>query len=73
MDPAELEVDTLDGMRFDVVQGAWDRWLPGVPGVSPSHSRAGYERARAAGAVGTYTLVPRGLHGVALRARNGGS
>jgi pimeloyl-ACP methyl ester carboxylesterase len=69
--PPELGVDTLDGMRFDVVHGAWDRWLPGVPGVSASHSRAGFERARAAGAHGTYTLVPRGLHGVAVRSGGG--
>ena len=69
--PPELAVDTLDGMRFDVVHGAWDRWFPGVPGVSPSHSRAGFERAMAAGAHGTYTLVPRGLHGVAVRANSG--
>jgi hypothetical protein len=54
-------------MRFDVVQGEWDRSLPGIPGVSPRHSRAGFERALAAGAHGTYMLVPHGLHGVAVR------
>jgi len=69
--PPELGLDTLVGMRFDVVHGAWDRRLPGVPGVNPSHSRAGFERAQAAGAHGSYTLVPRGLHGVAVRAANG--
>jgi pimeloyl-ACP methyl ester carboxylesterase len=69
--PSELDVETLVGMRFDVVHGAWDRWLPGIPGVSPTQSRAGFERARAAGANGTYTLVPRGLHGVAVRATSG--
>ena len=69
--PAELDVKSLAGRRFDVVQGAWDRWFPGVPGVSPGHSRTGFERALAAGAEGTYTLVPRGLHGVAVRSRSG--
>ena len=69
--PPELPLDPLAGERFDVVQGAWDRSLPGIPGVSPSHSRAGFDRARAAGATGTYTLVARGLHGVAVRSRRG--
>jgi pimeloyl-ACP methyl ester carboxylesterase len=65
--PPELPLATLAGMRFDVVQGEWDRSLPGMPGVSPRHSRAGFERALAAGAHGTYMLVPHGLHGVAVR------
>jgi pimeloyl-ACP methyl ester carboxylesterase len=69
--PPEVPLDAINGERFDVVQGAWDRSLPGVPGVPPSHSRAGFERALAAGATGTYTLVPRGLHGVAVRSRRG--
>jgi len=69
--PPQLAVDTLRGLRFDVVHGDWDRRLPGIPGVSPSHSRAGFERALAAGADGTYVLVPRGLHGVAVRASYG--
>ncbi len=67
--PPQLPFEGLAGKRFDVVHGAWDRWFPGIPGVSPGHSRAGFDRARAAGAKGTYTLVPRGLHGVALRRR----
>lgn len=70
--PPELDVGTLAGRRFDVVQGAWDRWFPGIPGVSPGHSRLGFERALEAGATGTYTLIPRGLHGVAVRSRGGG-
>jgi pimeloyl-ACP methyl ester carboxylesterase len=69
--PPELDFAPLADRRFDVVHGAWDRWLPGIPGVSPAHSRAGFERARAAGASGTYTLIPRGLHGVAVRSRRG--
>jgi dienelactone hydrolase len=69
--PEELELDGLAGKRLDVVHGAWDRWLPGIPGVSPSSSRAGYERARAVGADGTYTVIPRGLHGAAIRSPSG--
>jgi pimeloyl-ACP methyl ester carboxylesterase len=69
--PPELDLRPLDGKRFDVVHGAWDRWLPLVPGVSPAHSRSAFERALAAGAHGKYTLVARGLHGVAVRSRGG--
>ena len=69
--PPQLDLRPLRGKRFDVVHGAWDRWFPLVPGVSAAHSRSGFERALAAGANGTYTVIPRGLHGVALRSRNG--
>jgi len=69
--PAQLDLDPLRGKRFDVVHGAWDRWLPLVPGVSAKNSRSGFERALAVGAQGAYTLIPRGLHGVALRTGGG--
>lgn len=69
--PPQLDLDPLRGKRFDVVHGAWDRWLPLVPGVSAKHSSSGFERALAAGAQGAYTLIPRGLHGVALRSGRG--
>jgi pimeloyl-ACP methyl ester carboxylesterase len=70
--PDRLSVEGLSGKRFDVIHGAWDRHLPGVPGVSPISSRVGFERARAAGAHGSYTVIPRGLHGCAVRAPSGG-
>ncbi len=69
--PTQLDLGSLRGKRFDVVHGAWDRWLPLVPGVSAKHSRDGFERALARGAEGTYALIPRGLHGVALRSGGG--
>ena len=69
--PDALDIAPLRGKRLDVVHGAWDRWLPGVPGVSPASSRKGYRRAEALGAAGTYTLIPRGLHGAAVRRRSG--
>ena len=65
--PDELDVSTVRGKRLSVIHGSLDRWLPGIPGVSPSHSRKGFDRARERGADGSYTLVPGGVHGIALR------
>lgn len=70
--PDELDVSTLRGKRLTVIHGALDRWLPGVPGVSATHSRKGFDRARERGAEGRYVLIPGALHGVALRAPWGG-
>jgi dienelactone hydrolase len=70
--PDELDVSTLRGKRLTVIHGALDRWLPGVPGVSASHSRRGFDRARERGAEGRYVLIPGALHGVAVRAPWGG-
>jgi pimeloyl-ACP methyl ester carboxylesterase len=69
--PDQLSLDGLEGKRFDVLHGAWDRWLPGIPGVSPGSSRRGFERARALGVEGTYTILNRALHGAAVRRRSG--
>jgi dienelactone hydrolase len=69
--PDQLSLDGLRGKRFDVLHGSWDRYLPGIPGVSAASSRRGFERAQALGVEGTYTLIERGLHGVALRRRSG--
>ena len=65
--PDRLELATLRGRRFAVIHGMLDRWLPGVPGVSPASSRRGYERARSLGVTGDYTLIRGALHGIALR------
>lgn len=65
--PDQLDVRFLRGKRLTVFHGALDRWLPGVPGVSASHSRKGFDRARERGAEGRYVLIPGALHGVALR------
>jgi len=69
--PDRLPLETLRGRRLDVLHGSLDRWLPGIPGVSPASSRAGFERARALGIPGDYTLIPGGLHGFAVRAHRG--
>ena len=69
--PDRLGLESLRGRRLDVLQGSFDRCLPGIPGVSPSSSRRGFERARALGFEGSYTLIRGGLHGVALRVAGG--
>ncbi len=69
--PDRLDVSTLRGKRLDVLHGALDRWLPGIPGVSPTSSRRGFDRALAAGAEGTYTTIPGALHGLAVRTPGG--
>jgi len=66
--PDELDLATLRGRRLAVLHGALDRWLPGIPGVSPAGSRRGFERARLLGIDGSYTLVPGAVHAIALRA-----
>ena len=69
--PERLSLDGLRGKRLDVLHGSWDRYLPGIPGVSAASSLRGFERARALGIEGSYTLISRGLHGAALRRRSG--
>jgi dienelactone hydrolase len=69
--PDRLPVEPLRGKRLRVLHGALDRWLPGIPGVSPALSRRGFERARSLGIDGEYTLIPGAVHGVALRAHWG--
>jgi pimeloyl-ACP methyl ester carboxylesterase len=70
--PDELDVSPLVGRRLDVLHGALDRWLPGIPGVNPSVSRRGFERAIRLGVEGTYRLIPGAVHGIALRSRLSG-
>ena len=69
--PRQLDLSPLRGRRLAVLHGSLDRPLPGVPGVSPSSSRLGYERALALGARGSYTVIRGGLHGIAVRTRSG--
>ena len=69
--PDRLSLEPLAGRRFDVLHGQLDRWLIGIPGVSPGSSRRGFDRARALGVDGSYTIIPGGVHGVALRAHWG--
>jgi pimeloyl-ACP methyl ester carboxylesterase len=69
--PDRLPLEPLEGRRLRVLHGSLDRWLPGVPGVSPASSRRGFERARALGVDGEYTIISGAVHGVALRVHRG--
>ena len=69
--PDRLDVSTLDGRRLAIVHGSLDRWLPGIPGVSPKSSLRGYERIRLREIEATHTTVSGGLHGLAVRAPRG--
>lgn len=70
--PDRLELGPLRGRRFAVLHGALDRGFPGIPGVHPDGSRRGFERVRALGVLDAeYTVIPGGLHGVAVRGRWG--
>ena len=71
--PDRLDLAGLEGRRLAVLHGAWDRYLPGVPGVSPSSSRRGFERAREGGVEGSYELIARAVHPIAVRAPWGAS
>lgn len=66
--PDRLDLSGLDGRRFAAIQGSWDAYLPGIPGVSAASSRRGFERIRRRGVQGDYTLIGGGLHPIALRA-----
>ena len=69
--PDRLPLDAVRGKRLRVLHGSLDRWLPGVPGVSPASSRRGFDRARSLGVEGEYTIIPGAVHGLALRAHWG--
>jgi dienelactone hydrolase len=69
--PDRLAVEPLRGKRLRVVHGSFDRYLPGIPGVSPALSRRGFDRALAVGGTGEYTLIPGAVHGIAVRGRSG--
>jgi 3-oxoadipate enol-lactonase len=69
--PDRLSLEPLRGKQLDVLHGSLDRWLPGIPGVSPASSRRGFERARALGVAGRYEIIPGAVHAIALRAYRG--
>ncbi len=67
--PDRLDVSTLEGRRLAIVHGSLDRWLPGIPGVSPKSSLRGFERIRKLEIDASHTIVSGGLHGLAIERR----
>ena len=70
--PDRLPLDTLRGRRLAVLHGSLDRYLPGIPGVRPAHSRARLRAGAGTRRRGKLRAPRGGLHGVALRAPSGG-
>lgn len=70
--PDGLDLSPLVGRELVILHGSLDRWFPGVPGVPAKLSRRGFDRARALGVEGRYVLIPRAVHGVAVRSPVGG-
>ena len=70
--PDRSDVETLAGRRVAIIHGALDRWLPGIPGVSPKSSLRGFERMRERGIEATHTIIPGAVHGTAVRSRRSG-
>ncbi len=70
--PDRLDVSSLRGRRLAILHGSLDGWFPGIPGVSPRNSLRGFRRIRDLGVEASRTLVPGGLHGLAVRLPRGG-
>lgn len=66
-----LDLAPLAGRRLAIVHGGLDGGLPGIPGVRPSLSAEGLERARALGVDASRTVIPGAVHGIALRSPGG--
>ena len=66
--PEKLPYDRLADRRFAVVHGSLDRGLPGIPGVTATSSRRGFELAREFARDAEYSVIRGGLHGAAIRA-----
>ena len=69
--PERLSLDGLRGKRLDVIHGSWDRYLPGIPGVSAASSKRRLRAGTGARRRGHLHADPRGLHGAAVRRRSG--
>ena len=70
--PERLSLDGLRGKRLDVLHGSLGPLPAGNPGGERGELEARLRpRARRSASAGTYTLIPRGLHGAAVRRRSG--
>jgi len=67
--PEHLPLPDLTGDRVQIIHGSIDGWIPGVPGVRPSHSRGAIGRLHGAGAEVSYRLIRGAVHGLAVRPR----
>jgi pimeloyl-ACP methyl ester carboxylesterase len=67
----QLDLTPLGGRRLAIVHGSLDRNLPGLPGVKPTLSLRGFERAREQGVDTIRTVIPLAPHPIALRWRSG--
>jgi acetyl esterase/lipase len=65
--PDWMDLSRLAGVRVRVVHGSRDGTRLGIVGVHPDHSLAGVQRLREAGADATHTVIPGGVHGIAVR------
>lgn len=65
--PPQLDLGALAGTRVTVLHGSLDAAFPPLPALRPGHSLAGVRRMRALGVDATHTVIPGGVHGVALR------
>ena len=65
--PDQIALGTLRGKRLAILHGSRDRYLPLLPGVPPEHSRRVMERAAAAGAHTSHTLIDGAMHAIAVR------
>jgi pimeloyl-ACP methyl ester carboxylesterase len=64
--PGGPDLGRLAGRRVAVMHGTLDG-IPGVPGTSPRAAALGVERMRALGVDASFTPVPGGVHGLAVR------
>ena len=65
--PDQIQLGALRGKRLAILHGSRDRYLPLLPGVPPEHSWRVMERAAAAGAHTSHTLIEGAIHAVAVR------
>ena len=71
--PPSVDLGGLGSRPLRLIHGTADAGVPGLPGVSPEVSERAVARARSSGVDAQLTLIPGGVHGVALRAPWGGT
>lgn len=64
--PEQIPMTGLRGKRLAIVHGSRDRYLPLLGGVPPQHSLRVEQRALAAGALTSHTLIAGAVHAIAV-------